>query len=112
MEKKNTLYTEYGQGDEWEVNGKTFYTAQFSNSGYLDFYEDKEAWERELVEGYSNEKRIDSIPNPFLDDEEEQTFYIICAIFAACGDLKQTFDAFVSVFEFKEHTTLKPCKLG
>ena len=107
IETKNAFAYEYTF-----KNSKRFYTIEFHDSPYMDFYEDEASWKEALKNGSNTDKRVESMPNVFLDDEYENTFFGLCAIFAACGDLKQTFEAFVSVFEFKEHTTLKPCKLG
>ena len=100
--------TKYGVGSQWTINGHSFYTLELFDSGYIDLYEHEASWLEALKTGENNEMRIDSIPNVFQNDEIEDTFDILCAVFGGCGSIKKTMEIINGVFNMCEDGYLYP----
>lgn len=95
---------------QWEFNilGRTFYTIEFDDSEYLDFYEDEEKWLEAFESGMSNDSRVESMPNVFKNEDTEGTFFVLCAIYEACGILRVAFEILDSVFDMDDEGYLIP----
>lgn len=100
--------TEYGVGSQWTINGNSFFTLEFFDSGYIDFYEHEISWLEALKNGENNENRMGSIPNVFQDDEAIDTFYIFAAIFGGSGNVKEAINILVGVFNMCEDGYIYP----
>lgn len=101
---------EHGTACKWEFDilGRVFYTIEFDNSEYIDFYEDEEKWMEAFKEGMNNGYRIDSIPNVFKCDDTESTFFVLCAIYEACGVLRRAFEILNGIFDMDDEGHLIP----
>lgn len=104
------IENEHGIACKWESNivGRVFYTIEFDNSAYLDFYEDEEKWMEAFKSGVNNNARIESIPNVFRNDETENTFFVLFAIYEANGNLRVAFDTMFGIFDMDNEGYLKP----
>lgn len=104
MRTTTNYESQYGKAYEYTTkHGYKFYTVEYSNSGYIDFYKDEGSCVEALVSGYPNEKRVESVENYFLDDNTEIGFYMFLAAFIACGDVKKAFDAIDEVRPYLEN---------
>lgn len=102
------INSKYGVGSEWTINGNKFYTTEFFDSGYMDLYEHEASWREAIKTGINNECRIDSIPNVFQDDECEDTFFILSAVFGGCGSITKTMQIINGVFNVTEDGYVYP----
>lgn len=101
---------EHGIASKWIVSayGVCLYTLELDNFDFLDLYDDETAWLEAFKSGTNNDKRVGTIPNVFHDDEAEITFYILCAIYSACGNLKTAFETLETFFELNYDGKVKP----
>ena len=103
MKLTRVIEIDNGFGYEWTFkNDKRFYTIEFDDSAYMDFYEDEASWLEALKNGCNTNGRIESMPNVFLNDEYEDTFYALCAVYSACGDIKQAFESLTEIFDIDD----------
>lgn len=106
MKTTNNYESQYGEAYEYTAkNGYKFYTVEYSNSGYMDFYKDEESCIDALNSGVPNENRVESVENYFLDDNTEIVFYMFLGAFIACGDIKKAFDAIDEVRPYLENAS-------
>lgn len=110
MKTTNYYESQYGEAYEYTTkNGYKFYTVEYSNSGYMDFYKDEESCLDALNSGVPNEKRVESVENYFLDDNLEKEFYMFLTAFICCGDIKKAFDAIDEVRPYRENLSEYYC---
>lgn len=106
MKTTNNYESQYGEAYEYATkNGYKFYTVEYSNSGYMDFYKDEESCLEALNSGVPNENRVESVENYFLNDNTEIGFYMFLAAFITCGDIKKAFDAIDEVRPYLENVS-------
>lgn len=103
MRTTKHIQSEYGDGFEYTFdNGRKLYTIEYGNSSNIDFYENTLSWVKAMEDGVPNEGRIESMPNCFLCDGNENTFYTVCAAYAVCGDIKRAFEAVDEMFDMDD----------
>lgn len=103
---------ENGTASKWLVPsyGRVFYTIERFDSSYIDLYDDEDAWKKAIAENDTTQ-RVACMPNVFRHDGSEKTFYVLCAIFSACGNLRVAIETLYDVFDMDKDGLIISCNL-